>query len=177
MKHMAQAWVITLAMLAGGCAGDGMESGAAAPPSVAAADIRDAAGTLKAHAQVSQAPGGLRIRVQAAAMTAGTYGIHIHAVGRCEAPGFTTAGPHWNPTARQHGKDNPQGMHQGDLPNLVIGADGRGRLDFVIPAATAADLLDADGAAVVIHAGPDDYRTDPSGNSGARVACGVLAAP
>ncbi|HKT13856.1 MAG TPA: superoxide dismutase family protein [Allosphingosinicella sp.] len=177
MKPTTRALTIALAMLAGGCAGDDMQLGAAGTAPVAAADIRDAAGAVKAHSEVKLAPGGLRIGVKADAMAAGTYGIHIHAVGRCDAPGFTSAGPHWNPTARQHGKDNPQGMHHGDLPNIVIGADGRGSLDFVIAGATPADLLDADGAAVVIHAGPDDYRTDPSGNSGARVACGVLAAP
>ena len=111
-------------------------------------------------------------------MRAGTYGAHVHAVGRCDGPDFTTAGPHWNPTGQQHGKNNPQGMHKGDLPNLFVGADGRGVLEINLPAAWVAGgnapLLDADGAAVVVHERADDYRTDPSGNSGARIACGVL---
>ena len=95
-------------------------------------------------------------------------------VGACDAPGFTTAGGHWNPTMRQHGSMNPNGQHEGDLPNLMIGSNGRGSLGAVIPGATIAGLLDADGAALVVHAGPDDLMTDPAGNSGARIACGVF---
>lgn len=104
----------------------------------------------------------------------GRYGAHVHAVGRCERPDFESAGSHWNPTARRHGRLNPAGHHLGDLPNLEIGANRAGRIQFTIAGATLAGLLDADGASVVIHAGPDDERTDPSGNSGARIACAVL---
>ena len=114
------------------------------------------------------------LHVQAQGLPPGTHGIHIHAVGRCEAPDFQSAGPHWNPTSRQHGRDNPQGAHHGDLPNITIGADGRGMLHADVAGASWAELLDADGAAVVIHATADDYRTDPSGNSGGRIACGVI---
>jgi Cu-Zn family superoxide dismutase len=121
---------------------------------------------------------GLHVRVEAAGMAAGTYGVHIHAVGRCEQPSFSSAGPHWNPTGRQHGSLNPLGAHLGDIPNLSVGAGGTGTVEFSIARGSlrrgAEALIDADGAAVVIHAAPDDYRTDPSGNSGARVACGVL---
>jgi superoxide dismutase, Cu-Zn family len=112
--------------------------------------------------------------VQAEGLPPGAHGIHVHAVGRCEAPEFTTAGPHWNPTDRKHGRDNPDGAHHGDLPNIQIGADGRGSLNFVIPSASFAQLFDSDGAALVVHATADDYRTDPSGNSGGRIACGVI---
>ncbi len=81
---------------------------------------------------------------------------------------------------KQHGHDNPMGAHEGDLPNVVVGSDGRGRFVEQLAELTltggAAPLLDADGAAVVVHAGPDDYKTDPAGNSGNRIACGVLAA-
>jgi Cu/Zn superoxide dismutase len=112
---------------------------------------------------------------------AGEHGIHIHAVGACDAPGFTTAGGHFNPAARQHGLNNPAGAHGGDLPNLVLSSDGSGTYaatdDRIALAAGAANtIFDADGAAIVIHAGPDDYLTDPAGNSGARLACGVLRA-
>jgi Cu-Zn family superoxide dismutase len=131
-----------------------------------------------ARATTSQVGDSIRVRVEAMGMSAGAYGAHVHAVGRCDAPDFTSAGPHWNPAGRQHGKNNPQGMHHGDLPNLTVGTDGRGSFEVTIPGARIAGgshpLLDADGAAVVIHAGPDDYRTDPSGNSGARIACGIL---
>jgi Cu-Zn family superoxide dismutase len=110
-------------------------------------------------------------------IAAGTYGAHVHRTGRCEGPAFDSAGAHWNPTGQQHGFRNPSGRHRGDLPNLVVGAAGRGTLTFTIRAAQLrgeAGMIDADGAALMIHAQADDYRTDPSGNSGPRIACGVL---
>ncbi|HEX8223940.1 MAG TPA: superoxide dismutase family protein [Allosphingosinicella sp.] len=148
------------------------------PPALNA-DLRDAQGRSRARATVEQSGDSLRVRIEATGMTAGAYGAHIHTTGRCDAPAFTTAGPHWNPTGQMHGKDNPKGMHKGDLPNLMVGADGRGSLEYTIPHAILSGMLptklvDEDGAAVVIHARADDYRTDPSGNSGDRIACGVL---
>lgn len=148
-------------------------------PPVLNADLRDAQGRSRARASVEQSGDSLRVRIEATGMTAGAYGAHVHTTGRCDAPAFTTAGPHWNPTGQMHGKDNPKGMHKGDLPNLMVGADGRGSLEYTIPHAILSGMLptklvDEDGAAVVIHARPDDYRTDPSGNSGDRIACGVL---
>lgn len=159
-------------------------SGCATTPAArtdgAGADIGDAAGRTLARAAVVAVPAGLAVHIEAAGLAPGSYGVHLHAIGRCDGPGFTSAGPHWNPTGRMHGRDNPGGMHLGDLPNLSVAADGRGSLDFVVAGATlsgggANDLLDADGAAVVVHAQADDYRTDPSGNSGARIACGILS--
>ena len=143
------------------------------------ADLRDSGGRTRARATVEQAGDSLRVRIEATAMSPGSYGVHVHNAGRCDPPAFTTAGPHWNPTGQMHGKDNPRGMHKGDLPNLMVGADGRGSLEYTIPHAILSGMLptklvDEDGAAVVIHARPDDYRTDPSGNSGDRIACGVL---
>jgi Cu-Zn family superoxide dismutase len=133
---------------------------------------------MVAKATASQLTDSIRLRLDVMGMRAGAYGAHIHAIGRCDPPSFETAGPHWNPTGQQHGKSNPQGMHKGDLPNLMVGEDGRGTLEVALPAASisggSAALLDADGAAVVIHERADDYRTDPSGNSGARIACGVF---
>jgi Cu-Zn family superoxide dismutase len=144
----------------------------------AAATLRDAGGRPVANATAMASAGQLRVRVEAAGLAPGTYGVHLHAVGRCDPPDFATAGPHWNPGGRQHGSQNPQGPHLGDLPNLMVGTDRDGSLEFAIAGGTltggAAALLDADGAAVVVHASPDDYRTDPSGNSGARIACGVF---
>lgn len=140
-------------------------------------EIRKADGAVVARAILWPANEGVEVRVQAAGLPQGEYGVHIHAVGRCDAPGFESAGAHWNPAARQHGKLNPQGHHLGDLDNLVVDAEG-GRLEFSVRGATLHGgehpIVDADGASVVIHANPDDYRTDPSGNSGARIACGVL---
>ena len=143
----------------------------APPPRPSPVEIRRADGSLAARAMVWQTPAGVEVRVQAAGLAPGHYGVHLHAVGRCEAPAFASAGPHWNPTARQHGTLNPAGHHLGDLPNLDVDAQGAGRLEFAI---AGASLSGADGTALVIHAAADDYRTDPSGNSGARIACGVL---
>jgi Cu-Zn family superoxide dismutase len=154
---------------------------ASAPPPPAASpsviEIRRPDASLAARAMVWQNGGKVEVRVQAAGLPAGHYGVHLHAVGRCEGPAFASAGPHWNPAGRQHGMLNPAGHHLGDLPNLDVDAQGAGRLEFAIAGASlsgADGILDADGTALVIHAAADDYRTDPSGNSGARIACGVL---
>jgi Cu-Zn family superoxide dismutase len=174
---LATGSIIALALVgASGCATDGAGDGTS---QTAAATLRDAAGQVRAEAQATEEGGGVRIRIAATGMSSGAYGAHVHTTGACSAPDFASAGGHWNPGGRQHGKDNPQGMHMGDLPNLEVGADGRGTLEFIVPDARlrsgASPLLDSDGAAIVVHAAPDDYRTDPSGNSGARTACGVLA--
>ena len=118
------------------------------------------------------------------AASAGAHGMHVHAVGKCEAPAFTTAGPHFNPASKQHGFDNPQGYHAGDLPNITVNADGSAAYGLQGDSITLqpnapdyiSDILDADGSALVIHASVDDYKTDPSGNSGTRIACGVFSA-
>jgi Cu-Zn family superoxide dismutase len=148
------------------------------PPAIT--EIRSPTGRLLARATLWQSRDGVEVRIQAAGLAAGRYGAHIHRVGRCTGLNFADAGPHWNPTGRQHGSLNPQGQHLGDLPNLEVDASGAGRIEFAITRAsiTGADgVIDADGAAVVIHATADDYRTDPSGNSGRPVACGVFAPP
>jgi Cu-Zn family superoxide dismutase len=99
-------------------------------------------------------------------------------VGKCDGPDFASAGGHFNPQSRQHGALNPQGPHAGDLPNITIGTDGKGRLESTTELISllggASVVFDADGSAIVIHAAPDDFRTDPTGNSGARIACGVI---
>ena len=146
-----------------------------APPPII--EIRRADGSLAARAMVWQNHASVEVRVQAVGLPAGHYGVHLHAVGRCEGPAFLSAGPHWNPAGRQHGSLNPAGHHLGDLPNLDVDAQGAGRLEFTIVGASLVGpdgIFDADGAALVVHAAADDYRTDPSGNSGARMACGVL---
>ena len=143
----------------------------------AAAVLAEPGGRPIGRAVISQHEGEARVLVEIERLAAGTYGAHIHRTGRCEAPNFDSAGAHWNPTGQQHGFSNPSGRHRGDLPNIVVGADGRGRLAFAIRGAIVAGeegIVDDDGAAIVIHARRDDYRTDPSGNSGPRIACGVL---
>jgi superoxide dismutase, Cu-Zn family len=117
------------------------------------------------------------LRIKVSGLPAGVHGVHIHTIGKCEGPAFTSAGGHLNPAGHQHGKDNPAGSHLGDLPNLTVDGHGNGELVQAMTVDTPtlrAQLLDADGAAVVVHADADDYRTDPSGNSGARIACAVL---
>jgi Cu-Zn family superoxide dismutase len=121
-----------------------------------------------------------RVTVEATHLPAGTHGTHLHATGRCDAPAFTTAGGHLNPAGRQHGLRNPRGPHLGDLPNLVVGANGMGRMEVLVAGSLTpghAPLFDADGTSLVIHAAADDMVTDPAGNSGARIACSVIAAP
>lgn len=151
------------------------------PPSSAngaGADVRDAGGRTMAGASAVEAA-GVRVRVTAEGLAPGTYAVHVHAVGRCDPPDFASAGPHWNPTTRQHGRLNPMGPHFGDLPNLSVGTDGVGTVELTIAGAWLRTgerpMIDGDGASLVVHANPDDYRTDPSGNSGARIACGVLS--
>ncbi|HET7041078.1 MAG TPA: superoxide dismutase family protein [Gemmatimonadales bacterium] len=112
-------------------------------------------------------------------LSPGAHGVHVHAIGRCERPDFLSAGPHLDVGGHAHGLDNPAGHHLGDLPNLVVGPDGRAtatlRLQPRDGKFTPRTLLDSDGSAIIIHAGPDDGHTDPSGNSGARIACGIVA--
>lgn len=159
------------------CDKDRMRTGAPlANGAHAVAMLRTADGADVGRATATEVGGGLRVTLDVRNMPAGTHGAHLHAVGRCDAPDFASAGPHWNPTAAKHGTMNPQGPHQGDLPNLIVGSNGRGTIGMVLPGATMAGLLDADGTAMVVHANPDDLMTDPSGNSGGRVACGVFGA-
>ena len=177
MKRAA-IWTGSLCALAlAGC--QSSQSFGEAPPASGSeaglrAELLDTAGRNMGSASATQAGNSIRIVVDGMGLPLGAHGAHVHAVGACSPPDFTSAGPHWNPTQRQHGKDNPAGAHAGDLPNLLIGADGRGSLQYTIPGARPADMMDGDGAAIVIHATADDYRTDPSGNSGGRIACGVF---
>lgn len=134
-------------------------------------------GTVRAW----QTSGGVTFRIDATGLPHGIHGIHVHSVGRCDAPEFTTAGSHWNPANRKHGTSNPDGPHAGDLPNVEVSANGvlgqavtLANATLTGPAGAPNVLLDADGAALVLHATADDYMTDPSGNSGARIACAVI---
>jgi Cu-Zn family superoxide dismutase len=144
----------------------------------ATAQLQDASGRPMGTATATQSGTSIRVRIEGMNMPPGAHGAHVHMIGQCTPPGFNSAGGHWNPTQRQHGKDNPAGMHKGDMPNMLVGTNGSGTLEYTIPNAwlSGSDdaMLDADGAAIVIHAGADDYRTDPSGKSGARIACGVF---
>jgi len=145
----------------------------------AMADIVDGQGQTRGQATLSQTKDGIQVEVKGVGLPAGVHAVHVHAVGTCTGPDFTSAGAHWNPAKKQHGHDNPAGAHMGDMPNMTV-ADGAGALKTVVKGAMLtggeAPLLDADGAAIVIHAAADDYKTDPTGNAGGRFACGVIKA-
>lgn len=146
--------------------------GGGAPIEVA---MRDAQGRDVGTVTLTESGQGIMVAGTLRGLPPGEHAIHVHTNGRCEPP-FESAGPHWNPTTQQHGTQNPQGPHMGDMPNFTVGADSTATLQQTTPGGTLRGqnaLLDADGAAVVVHAGPDDYRTDPSGNSGDRIACGT----
>ena len=170
-------WIVPTACLAilAGCAGT-MSTGGGGKAAVA--DLYDATGKASGRAIVTESQDGLWLEVAASNISPGLHGLHVHAVGKCDAPEFTTATGHWNPTGHQHGHKNPKGPHAGDAPNLLADASGKGRLKTWLDAGTisagASALLDADGASVIVHAGPDDEMSDPAGNSGKRVLCGVL---
>jgi len=157
-----------------------MSDGGKAPGAgtTARAALNNASGEMKARATIQETGAGLVVTVNASGMTPGDYAFHVHTTGKCDAPGFTTAGGHWNPAMKQHGKDNPAGMHMGDLPNLTVGADGTGTLTYTIAGGKLSSgdmpLFDADGAALMLHEKADDYKSDPAGAAGARVACGVV---
>jgi len=144
----------------------------------AVAELLDGQGQSKGKATITQTKDGLQVDVKAMGLPAGVHAVHLHTTGTCTGPDFTSAGGHWNPGKKQHGHDNPAGAHMGDMPNMTVGADGTGELKTVVAGAMLtggdAPLLDADGAAVVVHASADDYKSDPTGNAGGRLACGVV---
>jgi len=148
---------------------------AAEPVAPARAQLIDGTGKPIGEVAIGEDANGVTLRLAAAGLAQGTHGVHLHEAGRCDTPDFKSAGAHWNSTNRKHGRDNPEGAHMGDLANIQIEADGRGESIFLI-GATRNALADTDGTSLVIHANADDYKTDPSGNSGNRIACAVISA-
>jgi Cu-Zn family superoxide dismutase len=154
----------------------------AAPAATAqSAQLMDAGGKAIGTVEMSEDASGLTLKVTAAGLPAGTHGVHLHEKGMCEGPKFESAGAHWNPMTKQHGRDNPMGAHLGDLANMdaTDGAEATSSYQVagVTMVGTGNALADADGTSLVVHAKADDYKTDPSGNSGDRIACAVLAPP
>lgn len=144
------------------------------------ADLKDGNGAIIGAVQMSQdAKGVIQLTVSGNGLAAGDHGIHIHATGKCEGPAFTSANAHINLTNHQHGLDNPAGPHEGDLPGLTAAANGTytytATTNRVSITGGATNIFDADGSALVVHATKDDQVTDPTGNSGGRVACAVIA--
>ena len=136
-----------------------------------AAIVDGAGATVGSVAYVNGDPRGLPLTIKVEGLQAGVHGMHLHEVGTCEGPKFESAGAHWNPAGRQHGHDNPQGAHAGDLGNITVAADGTGSASHLVPKDAGAHPR---GLALVVHAERDDAKTDPSGNSGDRIACGVV---
>ncbi len=181
---MSRSYILAIAILGAAC-GDSVEDdlessandtdslGSMATVTPATVSLRDSTGRDLGSLTLTQADSGIVVAGRLTGLMQGDHGLHIHAVGSC-SPTFEAAGEHWNPEARQHGTQNSAGPHRGDLLNLPVQSDSAGSINSVTRGGRLEDLFDADGSAVVVHAAADDYRTDPDGNSGGRIACGVV---
>lgn len=151
-------------------------TGTASPMATAIANLQTSEGKAAGTASAMQDVAGVQLSLRVEGLPPGAHGVHVHMTGKCEGPKFESAGGHWNPASKQHGLENPKGQHAGDMPNLTVGPDGRGTVSYTLKGGTIESLLDSDGAAMVVHASADDQKTDPSGDSGDRIACGVFSA-
>jgi len=141
------------------------------------AELKNAQGEMVGTARLTPTPNGILLRVELDGLPPGEHAIHVHQVGRCEAPQFTSAGEHLGPEGRKHGFLDPSGPHAGDLPNLHMPSIAT-TVEYIVDNVTLENgptpLLDRDGSALVIHADADDYQTEPGGTAGDRIACGVI---
>jgi Cu-Zn family superoxide dismutase len=150
----------------------------------ATAEMRNTAGELIGTVHFEQLAHGLALWVDFTDLPPGEHGFHIHETGECAAADFSDAGGHFNPKGAAHGHDNEAGSHVGDLPNIAVGTDGNAKVRLLLPDVVLSDdgsgrpaLLGGDGTALVVHSHADDYRTDPAGDAGDRIACGVIKKP
>lgn len=170
--HCATVIVCLLALPA--CKRDGGDE-----DNTAIATLTDAQGEQVGTATLTEGPGGVDVEFNGYSLPPGTHGFHIHEHGRCDAPSFESAGGHFNPTNVGHGLEDADGAHVGDLPNLEVGGDGTAEFRGFATGATLEksgdmSLIAGEGTALVIHRDADDQRTDPAGNAGPRIACGVI---
>jgi superoxide dismutase, Cu-Zn family len=144
----------------------------------AEAELLDANGDSVATATLAPASQGVKITLDVQNLAPGMHAFHIHSVGSCEPPDFKSAGGHFNPDGKKHGLKNPEGPHAGDMENFEVGADGTAHVELVNTSVTLGEgknsLFQPGGTALVIHEKADDLVSDPAGNAGARVACGVI---
>ena len=138
----------------------------------ATASLVDSTGARVGVATFSDSGGAGRLAISVTGLEPGLHGMHVHENGSCTTPDFQSAGSHFNPGSKQHGSRNSEGPHAGDLPNLMVEEDGSADT-----ALTVSSSLGTQQRSLVIHADPDDETTDPSGNSGARLVCGVIERP
>ena len=141
----------------------------------AMARLKNPEGQGVGEVALARTPHGTLLHAKLVNLPAGAHAFHVHAIGKCEPP-FKSAGGHFNPDGRKHGISAGGGLHVGDMPNIHVPESGRLEIE-VLNTLLKLDstLFDADGAAIVLHAGPDDYKSDPAGDAGARIACGVIA--
>lgn len=143
-------------------------------------DMYNSAGDLIGTATLTEQPEGVKVKLKLEGLPPGLHGIHVHEFPKCEGPDFKSAGSHLNPEGKEHGLMHPEGAHLGDMPNIEADPDGLVDAELMIPGATLMDgkksLLKEDGTSLVIHEGQDDGVSQPSGNSGPRIACGEIKA-
>ena len=144
-------------------------------------ELKDGQGKSVGSAMLTSSATGVRIRLNVKGLEPGEHAIHVHQVPTCTAPDFKSAGAHFNPDGKQHGPQNPNGPHAGDMPNFTVKPDGTSTQVVVAPNVTMGDdahsIFSGSGTALVIHAKPDDMKSDPAGNAGDRIACGIIAKP
>lgn len=184
VRPQALSWLVALALSLVGCRMPYIPNPyvhiplLSTPPPSAAAHLRDASGRAVGTAVLLQQGGEVRLLLDVSGLPVGDKAVHIHEVGQCDPPSFASARGHFNPTGAQHGTSNPRGPHAGDLPNITVDASGRGHLEVSTKRVTLGkgptSLFDADGSALVVHVKADDMLTDPAGDSGDRLACGVI---
>lgn len=157
----------------------GQAPGAATPNDVTVtADIVDASGKALGIAVVSDTPQGIVLQLDAAGLPPGKHGVHLHETGSCERPSFKSAGGHFNPGSESHGYLDGDGHHAGDLPNQIVTTNGELVVSLHAPDIRlntgGSALIDGDGSALIVHAGVDDYSSQPSGDAGKRIACAAF---